>query len=148
MGEIVKWCITAVSAMLPAITIYLVVNVLSWKPGKKSAPKNEIAQPRQYFWCCAVGTMLLFNRKKDGFPERSSCWESPSLRFYALFGFIGGASFSGKKNLLVTSFYERGHTNIPKYISGIIIIITVFTAVKNMSVRFWMRPIIVKGCGA
>lgn len=60
MGEIVKWCITAVSAMLPAITIYLVVNVLSWKSGKKSAPKNEIAQPRQYFWCCAVGTMLLF----------------------------------------------------------------------------------------
>ena len=60
MGEIVKWCITAVSAMLPAITIYLVVNVLSWKSGKKSAPKNEIAQPRQYFWCCAAGTMLLF----------------------------------------------------------------------------------------
>ena len=60
MGEIVKWCITAVSAMLPAITIYLVDNVLSWKSGKKSAPKNEIAQPRQYFWCCAVGTMLLF----------------------------------------------------------------------------------------
>lgn len=60
MGEIVKWCITAVSAMLPAITIYLVVNVLSWKSGKKSAPKNEIAQPRQYFWCCAVGTTLLF----------------------------------------------------------------------------------------
>lgn len=60
MGEIVKWCITAVSAMLPAITIYLVVNVLSWKSGKKSASKNEIVQPRQYFWCCAVGTMLLF----------------------------------------------------------------------------------------
>lgn len=58
MGEIVKWCITAVSAMLPAITIYLVVNVLSWKSGKKSAPKNEIAQPRQYFWIFVGSTVL------------------------------------------------------------------------------------------
>lgn len=60
MEEVIKWCITAVCALLPAITIYLVVNVLSWKSGKKSASKNEIVQPRQYFWCCAVGTMLLF----------------------------------------------------------------------------------------
>ena len=40
MEEIVKWCITAVSAMLPAITIYFVVNVLSWKPKKKAANKK------------------------------------------------------------------------------------------------------------
>lgn len=58
MEEIVKWCITAVSAMLPAITIYFVVNVLSWKPKKKAANKNEIAQPRQYFWIFVGSTVL------------------------------------------------------------------------------------------
>ena len=44
MDEIIKWCITGACALLPAITIYLVVNVLSWKPKKKVADKNEIAQ--------------------------------------------------------------------------------------------------------
>ena len=58
MEDIVKWCITAVCALLPAIAIYLVINDLSWKSGKKSAPRNEIAQPRQYLWVFAGSTVL------------------------------------------------------------------------------------------
>ena len=58
MEDIVKWCITAVCALLPAIAIYLVINVLSWKSGKKSAPRNEIAQPRQYLWVFVGSTVL------------------------------------------------------------------------------------------
>lgn len=58
MEDIVKWCITAVCALLPAIAIYLVINVLSWKSGKKSAPRNEIAQPRQNLWVFVGSTVL------------------------------------------------------------------------------------------
>ena len=58
MDEIIKWCITGACALLPAITIYLVVNVLSWKSKKKVVNKNEIAQPRQYFWIFVGSTVL------------------------------------------------------------------------------------------
>lgn len=58
MDEIIKWCITGACVLLPAITIYLVVNVLSWKPKKKVADKNEIAQPQQYFWIFVGSTVL------------------------------------------------------------------------------------------
>lgn len=60
MDEVIKWCVTAACTTLSAVTIFLVVNVLSWKPRKRTAPKNEISQPRQYFLCCAFGTILLF----------------------------------------------------------------------------------------
>ncbi|HIZ24513.1 MAG TPA: hypothetical protein H9812_03440 [Candidatus Gallimonas intestinigallinarum] len=130
MEEVIKWCITAVCALLPAITIYLVVNVLSWKPKRKAAVKNEIAQPRQYFWIFVGSTVLwsamalfaLFMPEEMDANDSSTFGCIFSLVF-ALFslvgaiGFIGGASFSGKKNLPVTSFFGRGHTNIPKYIS-------------------------------
>lgn len=61
MEDIVKWCITAVCALLPAIAIYLVINVLSWKSGKKSAPRNEIAQPRQYMGFCRLHRFMECN---------------------------------------------------------------------------------------
>lgn len=161
MEDIVKWCITAVCALLPAIAIYLVINVLSWKSGKKSAPRNEIAQPRQYLWVFVGSTVLwsamalfaLFMPEEMDANDSSTFGCIFSLVF-AAFSLSGAIWFYrwrivlGKKNLLVTSFFGRVHTNIPKYISGILVTTTVFTAVKNISVRFWMSLITAKDCGA
>ena len=119
--------------MLPAITIYLVVNVLSWKSGKKSASKNEIVQPRQYFWIFVGSTVLwsamalfaLFMPEEMDANDSSTFGCIFSLVF-ALFSLVGAIWFYrwrivlGKKEftcyfLLRTRTYQYSEVHFRDY---------------------------------